>query len=64
MTTARKPASRRKTTKPELATCPDCEGHGEISEAVKVGTRKGRLTDHRQAGLCLTCLGTGEAPTD
>ncbi|RPF33615.1 hypothetical protein [Streptomyces sp. TLI_185] len=66
MTAAKKPATRRRTApvKPEPAKCPDCDGHGEITEAVKVGARKGRLTDHRQAGLCLTCLGTGEAPTD
>ncbi|MEU6252236.1 hypothetical protein [Streptomyces sp. NPDC047043] len=66
MTAARKPAARRKTAapKPEPAKCPDCDGHGEIAEAVKVGTRKGRITDHRQAGLCLTCLGSGEAPAD
>ncbi|MFI6561872.1 hypothetical protein [Streptomyces sp. NPDC050534] len=41
--------------------CPDCDGHGEITEAVKVGTRKGRLTGDHQTGLCLTCLGTGQA---
>ncbi|WP_030934676.1 hypothetical protein [Streptomyces sp. NRRL S-646] len=66
MTAPKKTAARRKTApaKPEPAKCPDCDGYGEITEAVKVGARKGRLTDHRQTGLCLTCLGTGEAPTD
>ncbi|MFJ1999150.1 hypothetical protein [Streptomyces chartreusis] len=64
MTAAKKSATRRKTALPKPAKCPDCDGHGEITEAVKVGTRKGRITDHRQTGLCLTCLGFGEAPTD
>jgi hypothetical protein len=64
VTAVRKPATRRKPAKPEPAKCPDCDGNGEITEAVKVGARKGRLTDHRQTGLCLTCLGTGAAPTD
>lgn len=63
MTAAKKTAPRRKTVpaKPEPVKCPDCDGHGEITEAVKVGTRKGRLTDDHQTGLCLTCLGTGQA---
>ncbi|MGW5123817.1 hypothetical protein ACWEQ7_07105 [Streptomyces sp. NPDC004069] len=64
MVAAKKPAARRKTTTPEPTPCPDCAGRGEITEAVRVGARKGRLTDDQQAGLCLTCWGTGEAPTD
>jgi DnaJ-class molecular chaperone len=66
LTAAKKPAARRKPARPKPAPvkCSDCDGHGEITEAVKVGARKGRITDHRQAGLCLTCLGTGEAATD
>ncbi|NUS54050.1 MAG: hypothetical protein HOV66_04190 [Streptomycetaceae bacterium] len=64
MSATRKPATRRKSAPVKPAKCPDCDGHGEITEAVKVGARKGRITDHRQTGLCLTCLGTGEAPTD
>ncbi|MET8494818.1 hypothetical protein ABZW15_25710 [Streptomyces cellulosae] len=43
--------------------CPDCDGKGEIAETVRVGPRKGRATRHRQAAVCLTCLGSGEAPT-
>jgi hypothetical protein len=63
VTAAKKPAARRKRApaKPEPVTCPDCDGHGEITEAVKVGARKSRITGHRQTGLCLTCLGTGQA---
>ncbi|MFI2640150.1 hypothetical protein [Streptomyces sp. NPDC018610] len=53
----------RKKAKPVPVLCPDCDGKGETSETVRVGARKGRATDNRQAALCLTCLGTGEAPT-
>ncbi|MFE1909635.1 hypothetical protein [Streptomyces anandii] len=52
----------RKNAKPKPVSCPDCDGRGETSETVRVGVRKGRATDNRQAALCLTCLGTGEAP--
>ncbi|MFH8793981.1 hypothetical protein [Streptomyces sp. NPDC017941] len=53
----------RKTTKPRPApTCPDCDGKGETTEAVRVGSRKSRVTEHRQTAMCLSCLGTGEAP--
>jgi hypothetical protein len=61
VTAAKKPATRRRTARPKPAKCPDCDGHGEITEAVKVGARKGRITGHQQTGLCLTCLGTGHA---
>ncbi|WP_406216094.1 hypothetical protein [Streptomyces canus] len=66
MTTAKKATTRRKTTapKPEPAKCPDCDGKGEITETVQVGGRKKHLTDDRQAALCVTCWGSGEAPTD
>ncbi|MEV7738342.1 hypothetical protein AB0O75_40865 [Streptomyces sp. NPDC088921] len=66
MTTAKKASPRRKTTapKPEPAKCPDCDGKGEITETVQVGGRKKRLTDDRQSALCVTCWGSGEAPTD
>ncbi|MGW3140268.1 hypothetical protein [Streptomyces sp. NPDC001139] len=64
MTAAKRPATRRKTAsvEPQPAKCPDCDGRGEITEAVKVGARKGRVTDDRQTGLCLTCWGTGVDP--
>lgn len=61
MATAKKPTTRRK---PRLKPCPDCNGTGEITETVRVGARKGRATDDRQTGLCLTCWGSGEASTD
>ncbi|MFF7352930.1 hypothetical protein ACFZA1_09840 [Streptomyces filipinensis] len=61
MPTAKKPAARRK---PRPKQCPDCNGTGEITETVRVGARKGRATDDRQTGLCLTCWGSGEASTD
>ncbi|GAA3051916.1 hypothetical protein [Streptomyces glomeratus] len=64
MATAKRPAARRKTAKPAPAKCPDCDGNGEITEAVRVGARKSRITDDHQTGLCLTCWGTGEALTD
>ena len=64
MTAAKKPATRRKTTAPTPgpAPCGTCKGTGEVSRTVRVG-RKQRLVG-RQTGLCLACLGSGEAPTD
>lgn len=64
MATAKKPAGRRRTAVPKAPKCPDCDGTGESTEAVRVGSRKGRATADQQAGLCLTCWGSGEAPTD
>ncbi|MFF7130794.1 hypothetical protein ACFZBZ_00470 [Streptomyces sp. NPDC008196] len=65
VTAAKKPpARRRKTTaaKPEPAPCRTCKGSGEVSRTVRVG-RKQRPVG-QQTGLCLACLGSGEAPTD
>jgi DnaJ-class molecular chaperone len=65
VTTAKKTTTRhRKTTapKPEPAQCQTCKGSGEVSRAVRVG-RKQRMVG-QQTGLCLACLGSGEAPTD
>ncbi|MER6185429.1 hypothetical protein [Streptomyces sp. NPDC001652] len=64
MTTAKKAATRRKTTapKPDPAPCGTCKGTGEVSRTVRVG-RKQRLVG-QQTGVCLACLGSGEAPTD
>ncbi|MGC0330617.1 DnaJ-class molecular chaperone [Streptomyces sp. SAI-170] len=61
MATTGKRTRRPAPTPPK---CPDCDGKGETAETVRVGARKGRPTDDRQAALCLTCLGSGEAPTD
>ncbi|MFI2349334.1 hypothetical protein ACH492_20220 [Streptomyces sp. NPDC019443] len=58
---ARKPTAR----KPRIKKCPDCKGTGEITESVRVGSaRKPRETTDRQAAFCLTCFGSGDAPTD
>ncbi|MGW1137901.1 hypothetical protein [Streptomyces zhihengii] len=52
------------TRKPRPKKCPDCKGAGETAETVRVGSaRKSRETTDRQAALCLTCFGSGHAPT-
>jgi DnaJ-class molecular chaperone len=49
-----------KTTAPaEPAKCSTCKGTGEVSRTVHVG-RKHRPVG-KQTGICLTCLGSGEA---
>ncbi|WP_081237592.1 hypothetical protein [Streptomyces viridosporus] len=56
--------AERKTTrrrKPAPTPCPDCRA-GQTSESFQVGGRRKRLSDDRQEALCLTCLGSGEAP--
>ncbi|MEU6536394.1 hypothetical protein [Streptomyces sp. NPDC047000] len=40
--------------------CPVCKGSGEVARPVRVG--RNRRTVGQQAGLCLNCLGSGEAP--
>ncbi|MFG2195686.1 hypothetical protein [Streptomyces sp. NPDC048639] len=57
MATSRKPRPASKAKK-----CPDCQGKGETSSAVRVGPRGKKLTDHQQAALCMSCWGTGETP--
>ncbi|MFE2327329.1 hypothetical protein ACFXD5_25985 [Streptomyces sp. NPDC059385] len=57
MATARKTTARKPTAKK----CPDCDGEGETTETVQVGSRKRRDTADRQAALCLACFGSGEA---
>ncbi|MEU8851255.1 hypothetical protein AB0C70_34705 [Streptomyces sp. NPDC048564] len=54
----------RKTAKPKVTKCPDCDGKGETAVTVRVGARKGRATGHQQSAMCLTCWGAGEIPTD
>ncbi len=51
-----------KTTKPPAKDCPVCKGTGEVARTVRVG-RKHRAVG-QQTGLCLNCLGSGEAPAD
>ncbi|WP_369186360.1 hypothetical protein [Streptomyces sp. R08] len=46
----------------EPAKCPVCKGTGEVSRTVHVG-RKRRAVG-QQTGLCLNCLGSGEAPAE
>ncbi|MGW6958945.1 hypothetical protein [Streptomyces chartreusis] len=57
---ARKTTSRKPAKKPP---CPNCQG-GHVLESFQVGGRRKRVSDDRQEALCLTCWGTGEAPTD
>ncbi|MFF1438575.1 hypothetical protein [Streptomyces sp. NPDC058295] len=52
----------RKTTAPEPPKCPVCLGSGEVSRTVHVGRK--RRPVGQQTGLCLNCLGSGEASTD
>ncbi len=48
-----------KTATAEPAKCPTCKGSGEVSRTVHVGRR--RRPVGQQTGLCLACLGSGEA---
>ncbi|MFD8328813.1 hypothetical protein [Streptomyces lydicus] len=57
---AKKTAARKTTSKKP---CPDCQHAGQTSETFQVGGRKKRDSPHKQEALCLTCWGTGEAPT-
>lgn len=52
-------AAPKTTASTEPAKCPTCKGTGEVSRTVYVG-RKRRAAGH-QTGICLTCLGSGEA---
>ncbi|GHB58770.1 hypothetical protein GCM10010331_53200 [Streptomyces xanthochromogenes] len=58
-------AAQKSTVKaqPQPFPCPDCRG-GQVLEPFQVGGRKKHVSNARQEALCLTCLGTGEAPTD
>ncbi|MFI9200553.1 hypothetical protein [Streptomyces sp. NPDC053048] len=55
--------STKRTTqrKTRAKKCPDCQ-QGQVSATFKVGGRKKQESPDRQEALCLTCLGTGEAP--
>ncbi|MET7694160.1 hypothetical protein ABZT06_40425 [Streptomyces sp. NPDC005483] len=62
MSAAQKPTTRRRkpaAPKPEPVKCSTCKGSGEVSRTVRVG-RKQRAVG-QQTGLCLACLGSGEA---
>ncbi|MFD8394031.1 hypothetical protein ACFV2N_33690 [Streptomyces sp. NPDC059680] len=59
---ARKTTTRCKDAVPEPAKCSVCEGTGEVSRTVRVGRKRRAVGE--QAGLCLNCLGSGQAVTD
>ncbi|WP_306320522.1 MULTISPECIES: hypothetical protein [unclassified Streptomyces] len=55
------PRRKKPTSAPaEPVKCSVCKGSGEVSVSVRVG-RKRETTDAQQTGLCLACLGSGEA---
>ncbi|MEV5873963.1 hypothetical protein AB0L75_06960 [Streptomyces sp. NPDC052101] len=54
--------ARRKVTVPESPKCPVCKGTGEVSRTVRVGRKRHAVG--AQTGLCLNCLGSGDAPAD
>ncbi|MEU7381579.1 hypothetical protein AB0A91_16560 [Streptomyces sp. NPDC042207] len=60
--TVRKTSPHGKATVPEPAKCPVCHGTGEVSRTVRVGRKRRAVGE--QAGLCLNCLGSGNAPAD
>ncbi|MCX5559054.1 hypothetical protein [Streptomyces sp. NBC_00038] len=56
----RKTTTPRKTAAPVPAKCEPCKGTGEVAQTVRVGRK--RRSVGQQAGICLACFGTGEAP--
>ncbi|MBJ7001724.1 hypothetical protein JG491_16855 [Streptomyces sp. CRPSP2-6A1] len=54
--------ARKKTPEPKPAACSVCKGTGEVSRTVRVGRRHREVG--QQTGLCLNCLGSGEAPAE
>ncbi|MFI0905770.1 hypothetical protein ACH4TE_19890 [Streptomyces sioyaensis] len=54
----KKPAAQASAVLP----CPDCKA-GQNSETFRIGARKKHDSPDKQEALCLTCWGTGEAPT-
>lgn len=52
-------AAASKAVKPKPAKCPTCNGTGEVSRTVHVGRK--RRPVGQQTGLCLNCLGSGQA---
>ncbi len=49
----------RKPSKPRPTSCPTCKGTGEVSRTVRVGRKRRAVGE--QSGICLTCLGSGQA---
>ncbi|WTX32685.1 hypothetical protein OG970_24025 [Streptomyces sp. NBC_00658] len=56
----RKSTTPRKAAASEPAECEPCKGTGEVAQTVRVGRK--RRSVGQQAGICLACFGTGEAP--
>ncbi|MFJ3667747.1 hypothetical protein ACIPSE_14970 [Streptomyces sp. NPDC090106] len=52
-------AEPKTTASTDPAKCPACKGTGEVSRTVRVGRK--RRAAGEQTGLCLACLGSGEA---
>jgi DnaJ-class molecular chaperone len=50
------PDTRREA---EAKVCPVCKGSGEVSRTVHVGRKRRAVGE--QSGLCLNCLGSGQA---
>ncbi|WP_434975438.1 hypothetical protein [Streptomyces mesophilus] len=55
-------SKKPRTDPPAPAKCKPCKGTGEVSRTVRVG-RKHRPVGE-QTGMCLSCFGTGHAPTE
>ncbi|MFF3515546.1 hypothetical protein [Streptomyces sp. NPDC002573] len=64
MATAKRPTTRCTSAppKPAPAKCPVWDGTGEVSRTVRVGRKRRAVGE--QSGLCLNCLGSGEAPAE
>jgi hypothetical protein len=52
----------RKKTKVTPSPCPVCKGSGDVPRTVHVGRKRRPVGE--QSGICLHCLGTGEAPAE
>ncbi|WP_371527195.1 hypothetical protein OG302_14590 [Streptomyces sp. NBC_01283] len=57
-----RPEKKSPPAQPAAKKCQTCKGSGEVTRPVRVG-RKRRVVGE-QNGLCLGCLGSGEAPTN
>lgn len=57
---AAKKAPARKA--PAAKRCPDCD-NGQTSQTFQLGSRRKSTSPDKQEALCLTCWGTGQAPT-
>jgi hypothetical protein len=58
---ARKTTARKVPEAAVPARCEVCKGTGQVAVNVRVG-RRHRLVG-QQEGMCLSCFGSGEAPT-